>query len=680
MAITKDLGIATAYGYAVEKGYTGTEEEFAELMYNVAESAGTSEAWAVGSVGGVPVEEGAEQYENNAKYYAEQAGGDAENAEQSKDSAKSSAETSEAWAVGTVDGIPVTEGQTGYNNNAKYHAEQASESADAAANSEAAAKNYSDHIADPVSGIVTEWLNEHVDPESQVVIDDSLTIAGAAADAKATGDELTNVKSALESVGISASEKSDLNGDYYTPEYIEKTGYRNGTDLTTVVDVNYKVTSKIALMPGQLVTAITTTKNNYVSMLTVYDKSGTALDYIAVGGTSENTYLAAYLNKTSEVQYVSACGLAATTITIRIYNPLKADDDLLARKQSIFYAADGTTTRVRFNSDWTISNYVITPPIPLNEGDVLHAYIRCSSTIPVIIKCDAYGGNRTNAMMGNNVAQYEYVATEDCYVMVQYKQDDAFNVINVIPKSMRWNFNADNNDSRHPTVCFIYDDGSTTDSQIVDIFDAKDLRCGFALISTMAIDSRSNEYLGYQKRGYSILSHSVDEVGMNDSTVSASVIKNKLLTSKQKLMRSGFDIRGFVTPNSQMYEGFRPLLNQIYDYAYTIYYTGLNEDGKYVPGGSRPSNRFTDSPYELWRITQFSLTENLEAAIDECIENKGFLTIYFHSRDLTEAHITRLNTVLDYVKTKIANYDLKCLAPNEAFDYYFNVRHEDVIS
>lgn len=35
--VVKDLGAATAYGYAVEKGYTGTEEEFAELMADYAE-------------------------------------------------------------------------------------------------------------------------------------------------------------------------------------------------------------------------------------------------------------------------------------------------------------------------------------------------------------------------------------------------------------------------------------------------------------------------------------------------------------------------------------------------------------------------------------------------------------------------------------------------------------------
>ena len=35
--ITQDLGIATAYGYAKSKGYTGTEEEFAELMASYAD-------------------------------------------------------------------------------------------------------------------------------------------------------------------------------------------------------------------------------------------------------------------------------------------------------------------------------------------------------------------------------------------------------------------------------------------------------------------------------------------------------------------------------------------------------------------------------------------------------------------------------------------------------------------
>ena len=48
-----------------------------------------------------------------------------------------------------------------------------------------------DQLPDAVAGEAASWLSEHVDPDTGYVIDDSLTIAGAAADAKATGDKIT---------------------------------------------------------------------------------------------------------------------------------------------------------------------------------------------------------------------------------------------------------------------------------------------------------------------------------------------------------------------------------------------------------------------------------------------------------------------------------------------------------
>lgn len=166
MAITRDLGIVTAYGYAKSKGYTGTEEEFAILMADYADVADIAEAWAVGTRAGVPVEEGDEAYHNNSKYYAEQA---ADSASAASDSAG------------------LASGSAG----------AAKDSEDAAAASEAAAKDYADHIADPVSGLVTGWLNDHVDPDTGYVIDNTLTVQNAAADAKKVGDEFTDLKSAV---------------------------------------------------------------------------------------------------------------------------------------------------------------------------------------------------------------------------------------------------------------------------------------------------------------------------------------------------------------------------------------------------------------------------------------------------------------------------------------------------
>lgn len=49
-----------------------------------------------------------------------------------------------------------------------------------------------------IASAVSDWLGENVDPDTGYVIDDSLTIADAAADAKKVGDELTDLKSAFE--------------------------------------------------------------------------------------------------------------------------------------------------------------------------------------------------------------------------------------------------------------------------------------------------------------------------------------------------------------------------------------------------------------------------------------------------------------------------------------------------
>lgn len=40
---------------------------------------------------------------------------------------------------------------------------------------------------------ITDWLNEHVDPETGYVLDDSLTLEGAAADAKAVCDAIIHI-------------------------------------------------------------------------------------------------------------------------------------------------------------------------------------------------------------------------------------------------------------------------------------------------------------------------------------------------------------------------------------------------------------------------------------------------------------------------------------------------------
>ena len=88
--VTKDLGGATAYAYAVSKGYTGTAEEFAELMADLVNakddaeaSASDAEAYGAGTRGGTAVTSTDGAYQNNAKYYKEQAQQSAQSISQS---------------------------------------------------------------------------------------------------------------------------------------------------------------------------------------------------------------------------------------------------------------------------------------------------------------------------------------------------------------------------------------------------------------------------------------------------------------------------------------------------------------------------------------------------------------------------------------------------------------------
>ncbi len=87
-------------------------------------------------------------------------------------------------------------------NNAASSAGNAVISANEAASSATQAANAAEHVIDTITPeaiaqVTTEWLNNNVDPVgSAVVVDSSLTISGAAADAKVTGENITNLKTA----------------------------------------------------------------------------------------------------------------------------------------------------------------------------------------------------------------------------------------------------------------------------------------------------------------------------------------------------------------------------------------------------------------------------------------------------------------------------------------------------
>lgn len=87
---------------------------------------------------------------------------------------------------------------------------------------------------------VTDWLDDHVTPtEAPVVIDDSLSISGAAADAKVAGDEIRDLKSAINDI-------TDTNPITFTQDYYIKTNVAIGSvvDLTPVYNNAFEYSIK----------------------------------------------------------------------------------------------------------------------------------------------------------------------------------------------------------------------------------------------------------------------------------------------------------------------------------------------------------------------------------------------------------------------------------------------------
>ena len=133
---------------------------------------------------------------------------------------------------------------------------------------------------------VTNWLNEHVNPESDVVIDDTLSIQGAAADAKKTGDEISALKSDLtklsNDVGVTHVSYTSVSG-----EYINKNGAVAQSDP-------FSHTNPFAVSKGDLVVVKATGYETKVAMIATcnVDLSNISVKVASTDGTNRKyTYL-----------------------------------------------------------------------------------------------------------------------------------------------------------------------------------------------------------------------------------------------------------------------------------------------------------------------------------------------------------------------------------------------------
>ena len=226
--VNKNLGHATAYGYAKSKGYTGTEEEFAELMADYAAVGQRAEAAATAAAASATAASGsasdsaasataAEGFAGNASTSAGNASQAAQNASQSATAASGSA-TSAAGSATAAAGSATTAGNK---------ATEAAGSATAAAGSATTAG--ASATAAQAAQTAAETAQTAAETAQGAAEDAAESVEGKAAQIDENTQEISLLKSQLEVLYGQPSENI-LDVSSLTDGYIKSDGTIDTTD------------------------------------------------------------------------------------------------------------------------------------------------------------------------------------------------------------------------------------------------------------------------------------------------------------------------------------------------------------------------------------------------------------------------------------------------------------------
>ena len=189
------------------------------------------------------------------------------------------------------------------------------------------------HAADGVPDAVADWLSEHVDPETGYVVDDTLTIEGAAADAKAVGDR-------IESAGLTDAVKQALLQLASKVAYIDDDGQDYYDDLYAALynGEYWAVTNTLTGCTTSNAAASITKNAAYSATITAssgYTLTGATVS-ITMGGTDITS--TAYSNGT--ISIASVTGALAISITAAATGPTLSSISAVYTQSGTVYDTD----------------------------------------------------------------------------------------------------------------------------------------------------------------------------------------------------------------------------------------------------------------------------------------------------------------------------------------------------
>jgi len=190
---------------------------------------------------------------------------------------------------------------------------------------------------------------------------------------------------------------------------------------------------------------------------------------------------------------------------------------------------------------------------------------------------------------------------------------------------------ANSGTSPHAAVCFTFDDSFASQIPLATAFETRGVRFSQAVtVNYLGTSGKMTlaQVLNLQSRGFEVLNHGQAHLDMRDSSSATYTdAYTEINGGHSSLVGLGLTPKGFVAPNSAIKREFMPIINNLYNNAYTIY-QGTSA------GATNPDIQVMNAPIYATLMNRASLYQHTvaecKAIIDRAVATNGIVSFYDH--------------------------------------------------